>query len=405
MTNENSSLRQRLQFTEDELSVCRDTLSRTEPMVARLQPELSRLQSERDALRVNLVAATTEVESLRPLQAALDALTHELVGANTANGLNVPAAMLQQHEEQQQQQHTHTTQQQQRSSRHGTASLNASLSSTQMDLAGGVSSEHLSLSQKHALWIGLPTVRNVNELLYHNIRAMAADLRTLETLNTDLERKCLLLQRESVFAAQESDLKLSFAQQQQESAQELIATLNQNLDQAQKDVHDSRESVFAIEQIRMTLGSYPGKKSDFFNHAQYISAQRAAEALATQQPQAESAVTPLINRIPNHMMPHMNGTGRSSNSDLLDVSTVLKLSPEKKSSSTSSSSYSGTPSSKQQHPLYPFRDITAASSLNSNAGDGNTAIVANVLEKTLNEMVETVMNKYSVYVKRIECKA
>ena len=247
LKRDNAALGQRLEAAEQELSTCRRTLSAVEPKLARAEPEVERLRAESEQLRQERVDMLRELGELRPLRAMLEELSREIQSVNEVTDRG---------EEEEGQPCAASAQ-------HRWTRSQPSVGAADASTSGGGSTARstammMSYSQKHSLWIGLPTIRTVNPALYDNIRSMALDMQKVEAICSDLSRQLEQQHNEATVASRTYELKLSAATQQLESTQAMLSKVNDNLEATQDDLSSSREAVVAIDQIKIVLKSFPG---------------------------------------------------------------------------------------------------------------------------------------------------
>lgn len=257
LQTDNNAVRQRLKHLEDELMVTRDTLSEVEPRLQRLEPELQRLREEREDWMLEKIHLTGELSRLRPLDETLAELSIELDEVMKMQKEREGSPM--------------KSSQNFEASRLSSSQLMSpeKFSPTKTVITShGVMQESMSivsLSQTHALWVGLPAIRNLSAPLYDRIRQMAQDLHRKEIECRDIHTTLMSMQRSASLTAKDTDLRISQLSQAQDSAQSLIQSLSDSLRSAEQELSTLRSSKAAIDKIRIILRSYPGGISTIFN--------------------------------------------------------------------------------------------------------------------------------------------
>lgn len=242
LQKDNATLNQRLEFIEQELFVCRQTLSTVEPKLARAEPEVDRLRSEAEELRLTNANISKELAEVKHIKSLLSDLTNEITSVNSVSGADGKVFR-----------ETDFGGGQLADTVNSKTTVSSSLNS------GTGRNSHLSYSQKHSLWIGVPSIRNVNVALYENIRSMAHDLKKAEAQCLEVARELERSRSDSEVINRNHELKIAALTQQIESAHTVIDTLNDNLEKAQGELNRARSAVLAAEQIKVVLTSFPGK--------------------------------------------------------------------------------------------------------------------------------------------------
>ena len=163
-----------------------------EPQVKSLENQFSKLSKELEEVRKEKMQLTIENQSLSQTQQLLDSVLQDLervdqhqISASTEDDVG---------------------------QKKRTKTPKKSIPTTQtVTLEVGEINPTLSASQQHSLWIGLPSLRNLNPLLYDRIRSLAHDLYTTEQQCNTLTQRCQHLQTEYDTLSSHCQEKISLA--------------------------------------------------------------------------------------------------------------------------------------------------------------------------------------------------
>lgn len=112
---------------------------------------------------------------------------------------------------------------------------------------------HMTASQRHALWIGLPSLRRLHPRLYEHIRRLAHDLYVLETRHRDLQASHSALQAEYQQELQESHARHDFLTQRSQQEQAQLVQMHGTLRGLEEEVARAREAQQGLIQWRRAL--------------------------------------------------------------------------------------------------------------------------------------------------------
>jgi DNA repair exonuclease SbcCD ATPase subunit len=232
MESDNARLRERLKFVQDEVGILRESINVLEPKLARLEPELNLLRSERDGWHTERQQLDAELSRLRPLGRLLMDLSAELQELN-----NLAARA------------------------HNSGSGSAQDSPGASSPAGRPSlfDQGVSLSQRHSLWVGLPSLRALNATLYENIRRLAHDLHTKESHCSELVGKLHHVTTEMETTSRSNETQWQLLTRQQEASAQTIQRLTDLVTSSERELNTLRGHRITVDQIRSVLASYPGK--------------------------------------------------------------------------------------------------------------------------------------------------
>jgi hypothetical protein len=232
MESDNARLRERLKFVQDEVGILRESVNVLEPKLARLEPELNLLRSERDGWHTERQQLDAELSRLRPLGRLLMDLSAELQELN-----NLAARA------------------------HNSGSGSAQDSPGASSPAGRPSlfDQGVSLSQRHSLWVGLPSLRALNATLYENIRRLAHDLHAKESHCSELVGKLHHVTTEMESTSRSNETQWQLLTRQQEASAQTIQRLTDLVTSSERELNTLRGHRITVDQIRSVLASYPGK--------------------------------------------------------------------------------------------------------------------------------------------------
>jgi hypothetical protein len=228
MESENARLRERLKFVQDELSILRDSVNVMEPKLARIEPELNTLRNEREAWHSERLQADSELSRLRPVGRLLADLTNELVQLNEL------------------------------AAKAGSGSSLDANSSATLSPSKSLFDQGVSLSQRHSLWVGLPSLRSLNSTLYENIRRLAHDLHSKELHCSELISRLHHVTTEMDTTARNNEAQWQQLTKQQETSTQTIQRLSDLVNSTEREIAVLRSNRITVDQIRSVLASYPG---------------------------------------------------------------------------------------------------------------------------------------------------
>lgn len=235
LQSENERLRERLKFVQDEVNILRDSVNVLEPKLARLEPELNVLRSERDSWHTERQQLDAELNRLRPVGRLLVDLSSELqelneLAARAGHGAGGSGG-------------GHSSP--------GSASPTGSRAS--------LFDQGTSLSQRHSLWVGLPSLRALNSTLYENIRRLAQDLHAKETHCSELVGKLRQVTTEMETTTKSNETQWQQLTRQHEASAQTIQRLSELVSSTERELNTLRSHRITVDQIRSVLASYPGK--------------------------------------------------------------------------------------------------------------------------------------------------
>lgn len=129
-----------------------------------------------------------------------------------------------------------------------------------------VTAAPVKYSAKHALWIGLPSLRKYNSKLYTLIRSLASDLHALETAHTQLQSVYASLQEDSAHQAETTDKKCQQLASMCEEEKQKYNSLYSSLSKLEQENVVYREAYHVVHQVQLVLQAYPGHKDALERH-------------------------------------------------------------------------------------------------------------------------------------------
>jgi chromosome segregation ATPase len=265
-------LRENLTFAQNELSLLRESVNVIEPKLTRLEPELNLLRDEREAWLQQQRSMESELIKLRPIGRMLSDITSELVqlsdlsDANAAGNHAIAGASAE------------SIATGSFGSSAGRGFAGASSGASAADTAGSMESQGISLSQRHSLWVGLPSIRSLNATLYENIRRLAHDLHAKEVQANDLHARLQYLTADAEQCARSNESQWQQLSRQQEAASQTIQRLTDLVNTTEKELVSLRANRITVDQIRAVLGSYPGNVSELKIHELTLSSSMSSSS-------------------------------------------------------------------------------------------------------------------------------
>lgn len=214
---------------QDEVGILRDTVNVMEPKLARLEPELNLLRNERDGWHSERMQMDAELSKLRPIGRVLMDLSTELQELNEL------------------------------ATRAGNEGRTMGGSPSPGKSASSLFDQGVSLSQRHSLWVGLPSLRALNATLYENIRRLAHDLHTKESHCSELIAKLHHVSTEMESTSRSNESQWAQLTRQQEASSQTIQRLSDLVSSTERELNALRSHRITVDQIRSVLASYPGK--------------------------------------------------------------------------------------------------------------------------------------------------
>lgn len=119
---------------------------------------------------------------------------------------------------------------------------------------------HLTASQQHSLWIGLPSLRSLHPKLYEKIRSLAVDLHKKETEASDLSNQLSRLQEDSERERSELDGRLQYLSTQHQHDHDRLAALTGKLHAMETEHLQLKDCRAILMQIRTVVEAAPGQQ-------------------------------------------------------------------------------------------------------------------------------------------------
>ena len=254
LEEDNKQLRDRCRSSDSEAQLLRESLGVFESKLHRLEPELKLLRSERESVLQEKYSLEAEATKLRPLGRILVELSRDIAQVNEM--FSVPSQVAA------------------RSDRNNT--LHPSEPSSEVEVVDRCEDKVLPpaergeaddlLSQKHTLWVGLPSIRALHGGLYENIRRLARDLQEKELQLSEASAKCTSLQREYQKAKADNEhMYQQLSTLQRESSQVIHQLTESNL-KSDKEIVKLRGLADIIDQIRSSIvNSYPSSIKQLYS--------------------------------------------------------------------------------------------------------------------------------------------
>jgi hypothetical protein len=115
--------------------------------------------------------------------------------------------------------------------------------------------QHLTCSQQHAQWIGLPSIRKVHPRLYEKIRHLAQDLHKKETECDDLHHRYEKLLSQSTVDLKESEGRIAYLTSCHHGDQEKLTALTGKLHALESEYYGLKDAKACLNQIRTVIAA------------------------------------------------------------------------------------------------------------------------------------------------------
>jgi len=251
LEEDNKQLQDRCRSSDSEVQLLRESLGIFESKVQRLEPEVKLLRSERESILQEKYNLEAEATKLRPLGRILVEMSRDIAQVNEMVSSYTPAAIV-----------SLPSQVSARAER-STPHQSKDTSDVAVDDQDGVSATERGeaealMSQKHTLWVGLPSIRALHGGLYENIRRLARDLQDKELQLSDTSTKYTSLQSEyQKTKAYNENISQQLSTLQRESSQTIYQLTEINM-KNEREIVKLRGLAEIIEQIRSAIvNAYP----------------------------------------------------------------------------------------------------------------------------------------------------
>ncbi len=221
---ENIALSKRVHDLDDTSRAAQRKIDLLEQRNKELEPDVSRLRHERVDWAAEKARLLSELDTARPIEKGFRELSNDLAGV--AETVSVSNGLLSGIYDE------------------GRASLEES-------------SDNL-LSQKHAIWIALPSLRQFSPILYDRIRGLAQDLHKKEMQCHDLKLLGQSLTKELDLARNEHRDEIAQLMQAKELSSRILDDNTAHMRDMESELVRLRTLRTTMDQIRLVLKSYPG---------------------------------------------------------------------------------------------------------------------------------------------------
>jgi hypothetical protein len=285
LTNELTAIKSRLSDVEKELQSKRQQLFDLEPRLHHLEPLASRLMAENAELQQRTHSLENEVYQLRAMAQLVTNVNQEIeeldfILSNQKSvqqyGGNTVTTPLKSAQKQQHRRSNSVSK-----SRHvrilkegEEGDLMEQLSSSNPPIPDSPyanspgapppppaqekdEGNYLTAAQRHAQWIGLPAIRQLNSKLYDKLRLILQDLYVLENQHKALVLDTDLHQKEQSLLSTKLEEKWLLLDQSHANLLENYTTLQQNYHSLERDYLEAKEYQYYFQQIRKILEAYP----------------------------------------------------------------------------------------------------------------------------------------------------
>lgn len=222
LENENNTLKNRLKHAEDELYVLRESLTILEPKVSIIEPELKKLRNNYNKLMEEKMQLLSNIDNLQTFKNRVEHLERDVSEVEVLSHSSMD---------------------------------NSNKESTN-------SREKSNLSRKHAVWVGLPSIRGLCPSLYEKLRVLINDLQKIENEFNEHNIHFKMYdddRHEQLRNLEAKLLKFSKINENLESKQENLINRTKKAEEAAKQFHSSK---IALDQIRIVLSSITMDKGE-----------------------------------------------------------------------------------------------------------------------------------------------
>eukprot|EP00981_Chlorochromonas_danica_P001876 scaffold386_cov174-Ochromonas_danica.AAC.50 len=238
-------------------------LALLQPKATRLEPLVDRLTQENNKLNEQCTSLRSELDSVRDLVSTYRVMDEDLASLSAAEDENEAIRSSSKRV-------TFAPENSLRSSMDGKGGLElSSLLSSTMDGQKPTQSQSptpVSLSAKHALWIGLPSLRKHSASLYKYIRSLAMDLQSLEIAYNQLCITQANLLEETSFTIESLEKRLQQSVDLYEEEQARYTALHTSFNQLEREVQAGREAQQVLHQVHLVLQAFPAQRENLERH-------------------------------------------------------------------------------------------------------------------------------------------
>jgi septal ring factor EnvC (AmiA/AmiB activator) len=221
LQSDNNSMRTRLATLESDVSAAKININHLEPLINRLEPELNQLKSEKVENKIELTKLNSEILQLRPIHQLLADLNKDI--SDSTKVLIIPSTL-----------------------------------SSPSSKDSNDNYNEPSLSQQHAAWTGLPSLRHLSPQLYDRVRRIAQDLHRKEIECKEYEMKCSSLSKELAIVEKNNGEEVTRLLAGAETSNRAVDEIKSKLNQIEEELNRYRIARTTLDQLRVVLQSFPG---------------------------------------------------------------------------------------------------------------------------------------------------
>ena len=225
------NLRSKVPTLEVDLAAAKEQILLLKPYVSGMEPEINKLRTEKVEKETQLKEALAELVDLRPINELLVALNKEILESIKSFAL--------------------------------------SQVDNNDDESKSIDNNEILLTQMHATWTGLPSLRQLSSPLYERIRRISQDLHRKELQCKDMDMKIASTKKDFESKERMYEDEINRLASGLEAMNRQIDEYKLKLAETEDDLMRTRSAKVTLDQLRLTLLSCPGGIESFFAASTY----------------------------------------------------------------------------------------------------------------------------------------
>lgn len=231
LRQENEEYKATISRLEDERRQLKNRLDSTEPRLAKLEPEIARLRNDKIQLAQDKQSLFDENDRLKRIENNYQQLVSDLEGIS-----------LQSLQE----------------------SLDSSVSNHSQSPQRSRNSTRTTISQLHAEWVSLPSLRTFCPPLYEKLRKLMLELHRIELQNQELSKNKENLSHEAEISERQYREEISHLSQLHDNVSRILDDTRHQLIDAENEVNSLKSLRMIVDQIKATIRTFPGGLMNLF---------------------------------------------------------------------------------------------------------------------------------------------
>ena len=288
------NLRSKVPTLEVDLAAAKEEILLLKPYVSGMEPEINKLRIEKIEKESQLKEALAELVDLRPINELLVALDKDILESVKSFALS---------------QVTNDDE--------------------------SIDNNDVLLTQMHAAWTGLPSLRQLSSPLYERIRRISQDLHKKELQCKDMEMKMISTKKDFDSKEKSYEDEINRLASGLEAMNRQIDEYKLKLADTEDDLMRTRSAKVTLDQLRLTLLSCPGGIETFFATSTYgatIDSLLASSINSASPPLTQRITEDDVKQVPDQYLPEIVGRALMHNSNavvnLQEVKCQLQLTQE-----------------------------------------------------------------------------